>query len=220
MGIVTSNSACPLTSKGRCGNHVYHLSHHISIRSTEIGAKPLTVILIMTTPNFLFYGLSFANIDWMVVLGLIMPPQIGLFLVLAKPQIGMGVAFYWAYEAYQKGGGKTVLRTFTPVTLALLISILLYGLWPFRPQNWAANTSLWPESIPIGLALLTASFRNRQKGLALVSSPFLSPYVGVQSWSVAVLGLLPRQIETIIVGMWVVNLIENERMRMWLFGMG
>ena len=162
----------------------------------RLGAKPLTTLLLITFPNFVF-GLSFANIDWMVALGLILPPQIGLFLVLAKPQIGIALAIYWLVEAWRQDKIKTVVKVFAPVGVAFVISLLLYGLWPLRPQYFAANSSLWPMSIPIGLVLLIGAIRNRKKGLAIVASPFLSPYVGVQSWSVSILGLLPYQIETI-----------------------
>lgn len=190
--------------------------------SRKLGARPLTTFLLMTTPNFLLYGLSFANIDWMVVLGLIMPPQIGLFFVLAKPQIGLGIAFFWIFETYQKGKLKAVIKAYSPVTIALILSFLVYGLWPLKPQQWAANSSLWPASIPIGLTLITVAIQNRRKGPAILSSPFLSPYVGIQSWPVAMLGLLPNQLATILatIGIWVVNIMENDNLRMWLFRIG
>lgn len=84
----------------------------------------------MTAPNFLFYGLAFANIDRMVVLGLIMPTWIGLFFVLAKPQIGIGVAIFWAFESYRLGKLRQMARDFVPVSLAILISLWIYGPWP------------------------------------------------------------------------------------------
>jgi hypothetical protein len=177
----------------------------------KLGGKPLTIFLMMTTPNFLFYGLSFANIDWMVMLGLIMPPQIGLFFVMAKPQIGLGIAIFWLFESYQQGKFIKVIKDFAPVTIAFIISFLLYGLWPLRPLELATNTSLWPMSIPIGLVLLSFALRKGQKGLAILSSPFLSPFVGVQSWPVALLGLLPHQIESImaVAGMWAIYFITT-----------
>ncbi len=187
--------------------------------SRKLGAKALTIAVLLTSPSF-FYGLTFANIDWIVALGFLMPPQIGLFFVLVKPQIGLGISIYWLFESWRNGGVKQVVKVFFPVTIAFIFSFFLYGLWPLRSQQWASNSSLWPVSIPIGLVLLTTAIRNRRRGLSIVASPFLAPYVGVQSWAIATLGLLPHQLETIVavLGLWVVHIVENEQLRMWLFG--
>ena len=187
--------------------------------SRKLGAKALTIAVLLASPSF-FYGLTFANVDWIVALGFLMPPQIGLFFVLVKPQIGLGISIYWLIESWRNGGMKHVVKTFFPVTIVLIISFILYGLWPLRSQQWASNSSLWPVSIPIGLVLLTTAIRNRSRGLSIVASPFLAPYVGVQSWAIATMGLLPHQLETIVavIGLWVVHLIENEQLRTWIFG--
>lgn len=187
------------------------------ITAHKLGAKPVTIALFMLLPNVAMWGYGFANLDWMVVLGFILPPQIGLFLVLVKPQLGLAIAIYWLVEAWRTGRARLVISTFLPVTLAYIASFLLYGLWPLKMQLvfGQLNTSLWPMAIPIGLVLLFSALHKRKMGLAISASPFLSPYVGVHSWPIAILGLLPAQTETIlaIIGLWVVNLIQNESLR-------
>jgi hypothetical protein len=94
-----------------------------------------------------------ANIDYLVTLGFVFPPQIGLFFVLIKPQIGGAVALYWFVESWRRGGLREFVRIFWPITVASLVSFLLFGLWPLRTLGRSVdvswNASLWPASIPL-----------------------------------------------------------------------
>jgi hypothetical protein len=141
------------------------------------------------------FSLLFGQIDGMVSLGLIFPRSIGLFFILAKPQIGVIVAIFWLAEAWREGRWKLVLRTFSPVIVAFLLSFILFGFWPLiilthNLINTQHNTSLWPLSIAIGLPLLIYALFKRKENFALMSGSFLSPYVAPQSWSFSLLGLL------------------------------
>ena len=149
------------------------------ITAHKLGAKPVTIALFMLLPNVAMWGYGFANIDWMVV-GFILPPQIGLFLVLVKPQLGLAVAIYWLVEAWRMGRAKLVMSTFLPVTLAYLASFLLYGLWPLKMQLvfGQLNTSLWPMAIPIGLVLLFSALRKEKNGTGDLSVTFFITLCG------------------------------------------
>jgi hypothetical protein len=173
----------------------------------RLGARPLSLALIVFSPPVI-YGVLDPNFDWMVALGLILPPQIGLFFISVKPQLGIVLALYWLVVAWKEGGFYRVINFFAPVTIAFLMSLALYGLWPLRSSELSTvrwNASFWPASIPIGMVLAVSAIRNLNKRLAIVASPFLSPYVGAYSLSIPVLGLLPNQLETIaaIVGLWI-----------------
>ena len=173
----------------------------------RLGAKPLALALIVFSPPVL-YGVLDPNFDWLVALGLILPPQIGLFFISVKPHLGVILALYWLVLSWKEGGFRRVLKVFAPVTLAFLFSLILYGLWPLRSSELSTarwNASFWPASIPAGIVLAVAALRNLNKRLAILASPFLSPYVGAYSLSIPVLGLLPSQIETIaaVLGLWV-----------------
>lgn len=179
----------------------------------RIGAKPLTVAAILLSYPVLFSNI-YGNIDWLVYLGLIMPPRWGLFFILIKPQAGIGLAIYWLVECYREGGFKNIASHFAPITIALLISFALFGWWPatgFTEIGQSFNASLWPQAFPIGLVILVSAIRNRRPGLALASSPFFSPYVAVSSWGSAILGLLPQEIETIVavIGIWILRLYSG-----------
>ena len=94
-----------------------------------------------------------------------------------------------------------------PVTLALLISLVLFGLWPLRAAETTAlwwNASLWPWSIPVGLALLGWSIYARDWRGAVAASPLLSPYVLLHAWAGAVLATIgnTRLFVLVVVLLW------------------
>ena len=179
-----------------------------------LGAKPLALIAFLLSPPVMHCLLN-SNIEWLPLLGFIMPPQIGLFFIAIKPQIGAGVGFFWLIEAWRRGGFREVVRVFCPVLLALLISFAIFGLWPLRFSDTltltgAYNASLWPISIPIGLTLLGTSLRKRNIKYAMASSPCLSPYVPFHAWVGALVAIMSEPIETIVavIGLWILVIIR------------
>lgn len=131
------------------------------------------------------------NIDWLVALGFLLPPRWGLFLVLLKPQIGCFLALFWFFEGWRKGKIKEVISIFMPITIAFLISFLVFGMYLTKSQFMVGYTgkTFWPASIPIGLVLFGLSLRSREKDLAIACFPFLSPYVQPYSLPLALLGV-------------------------------
>jgi len=80
----------------------------------RMGAKLLAISFLLVSPPVL-HGILNGNLDWLVALGFVLPPQIGLFFIIIKPQVGIGVGLYWLVEAWRAGGWQRVLRTFRPV---------------------------------------------------------------------------------------------------------
>ncbi len=157
----------------------------------RLGAKPWALAGFVLCPFVIHNGFD-GNIDWIPALGFVMPPQIGLFFVLAKPQIGAGVAVFWLFEAWRAGKTREVVRVFGPVVVAFLLSLLIFGLWPLKSSvmpNNQYNMSLFPYSIPLGLALLYLSVRKRKFWYAVVASPLLAPYLALRSYAPALLAL-------------------------------
>jgi hypothetical protein len=162
----------------------------------KLGAKPLPIIFFALSSPVIHNAVNI-NIDWMPALGLLMPPQIGLFFVLIKPQSGIGVAIYWLFDAWRKDRAKGVIKVFWPVTVAYLVSFVVYGNWFFRGANKSleiarqiGNTNLFPWGVPLGLAILFYAIRKKLQTLSIAASPLLSPYVAMQSWSSFLLGLV------------------------------
>ena len=166
----------------------------------RMGAKPLAILALLLSYPVLFMA-AYGQIDWLVYLGFLMPPQLGLFFVLIKPQVSIGIVLFWGIEAFRCGGIKQVFRMFWPVSLALGISFLFWGNWfssSFTEIDRGFNASFWPQSIPIGIVLLFHAIRKRNAHLSISSSPFLSPYLAPHGWGVALLGLSSSQLECIV----------------------
>ncbi|MCC6500382.1 MAG: hypothetical protein IT313_08975 [Anaerolineales bacterium] len=176
----------------------------------KLDATPTAILLYMTSP-LMVYNLMLSNIDWLVVLGFIMPPAAGLFFVLLKPQIGIAVAMYWLWTSYKSGGIKNVGRIFLPVTIFTVMSFLLFGNWitgksdNLLSASW--NLSFFPYSVPIGLVLLYRARKNKK--YAISASPFFSPYMSFGSWSIAQLGLVGNNLLTFAItsGLWIMYII-------------
>lgn len=184
----------------------------LAFTAHKLNAKPITLGLFLISPPVI-HGLLNGNIDWLTVIGFILPPQIGLFFIVIKPQIGAAVGIFWAIEAWRKGKLREILRVFGPVTLALLLSLIVFGFWPLlylKPLDYWWNASLWPMSIPMGLALLIASIRKRKIEYAMGASPCLSPYVLFHSWVGALLAIVSSLPETLaaVVGLWILVFIR------------
>ncbi|MBK6645026.1 MAG: hypothetical protein IPG44_04605 [Anaerolineales bacterium] len=173
------------------------------------GAKPYAAVLFLLSPPVIHTILN-ANIEWIPILGFVLPPWLGLFFVTVKPQTGFAVAIWWLIDAWRKGGAAQVSRTFAPVVIAFLISFTFYGLWPlgmFNALNYGRgfNASLWPQSIPIGMVLLAASIQKRDVRYAMSASPCLSPYVLFHAWGSAVFSFIndPVQMTAVFIGLWI-----------------
>ena len=180
-----------------------------TITAHKIGAKIPAIIALLLSPPVL-HGLLNANIDWLAVLGFVLPPQIGLFFVSTKPQIGIGVAIYWFINIWHRQGWREVIRTFTPISIALLLSFAIFGWWPLRFEtqlNLWWNASLWPVSIPVGLALMVAAIRKSSLSHAMAASPCFSPYVLLHSWVGALYAIITHVPEFIaaVVGLCIMS---------------
>jgi hypothetical protein len=173
----------------------------------KMKARPLTSLFFMTSLPILA-DLQYGNITWMALLGYLMPPQIGLFFVLMKPQIGAAVALYWLIEAWHRGKIREVIRVFLPVTIAIALSIIIFGPWYQTTSTVIgvdANVSLFPASISIGLVLMTLAIQRRNIKLSYMVSPFLSPYICWNGYSTVLLGLVSSTTLTAVasIGYWI-----------------
>lgn len=160
------------------------------------------------------YGMRMLNVDALVLLGFVLPPQIGLFFIVIKPQMGIAMIPFWMLETWRTGGWRALLRVFLPVTLAMILSFALFGSSSIGRSNdllhstW--NASLWPWAFPIGFALTILSLRNRRADQAMAASPFLSPYLAYHSWVSVLAGLMQHDLELVlaVIGMWLVAVIR------------
>lgn len=175
-----------------------------AVTAVKMGAKPWQVVLFLTSASVMG-DVYDGNINWLVTLGLWMPAPIGLFFVMMKPQIGIGIAIYWFYASWKEGGARQVFTTFAPITIAYLLSFWIYGFWiksligmPANP----ANISAFPYSILFGLLVLFFSIRDRNQNLSALSGPLFAPYVTRQNYAVSLLSLF--QYPYLFIAAWII----------------
>lgn len=147
----------------------------------RFGASPATMILFVFSPGVVA-NLVLPNLDWIPLLGTLLSPPLGLFLVLVKPQVGIGVAILWFYQAWKQ---HSIIVTFAPVSIALVLSVALCGPWFLRSTRLMGigwNTSLFPASLPFGLLLLAIALVRSRIDWATAASVLCSPYVSNTSW--------------------------------------
>ncbi len=178
----------------------------------RMGAKPLALAAFIGSP-LVVHGVLNGNIDWLPILGFVLPPWLGMFFVVIKPQIGFVVAIFWVVEAWRKGRWREVLKVSLPTAIGLGLSFVIFGFWPQRfgrTLSFWWNASLWPMSIPVGLVLLVTSIRTRRIEPAMAAAPCLSPYVLFHSWAGALLAIATFQMEMLVAvaGLWLLVLIR------------
>lgn len=185
----------------------------VAIVAIRLGANRVSLIVFLCSPPVL-QGLLNSNVDWLVLLGFILPPRLGLFFLAIKPQVGLAVAIYHAVESWRAGGMRRVMADFLPFTFVLVFSWLIFGFYPsgygrILGKWW--NASLFPASIPIGLVLLIKALVDRKVDYSFAASPFLAPHVVLHSWAGALLSLVKRPTELLaaVIGLWLLVLLRT-----------
>lgn len=128
------------------------------------------------------------NIDWLICLGLLVPPALSGPFLLIKPQDALGFWFTFSRRAF--------VRTIIVVLAVLLVSLLIWGFWP--PQMIQAMQRLgtygqyrfnlapaaylsYPISIGIGLFLAWRAVRRRDPVIEILAWLFFVPYIAFYS---------------------------------------
>ena len=178
----------------------------IAFVAYRLRAGPITMIAFMLSP-FVFRCLYYGQIDWLPLLGIIMPPWLGLFFIAVKPQTCGLVALYWLVEAWKAG---TVIRTFAPVTIATLVSFGAFGFWPARAAEFGRLGAMWPWSIVLSVALLVVAYRRKDKTLAAAASPLASPYAQMHSFTSVLLPLMRYQwlMVAVVIALWIAEIVK------------
>lgn len=110
----------------------------------------------------------YGNLDALVLLGVTLPTPIGVWLLFAKPQIGLFAAalMLWQYRSW-----RLALAVGAVLVASLALGMIHGGL--------ATNVSIspWPWGLLIGVPLLIAAWRKHSAVIALGAAVFVSPYI-------------------------------------------
>lgn len=178
-------------------------------------AEPLGLIALFSVPYTLGM-LQLGNIEWLALLGLVMPPSVGMLFLAIKPQMTIGVMIFWVWRAYRS---RQLIKTVLPLILTTSLSFALYGVWVYdRTLNYlqyinTGNASLFPYSLPFGLALMVAGLRRNDFRFALAASPCFFPVLTPQSWLAPMLALvsMPYELLAASLGIWAMGILPSGR---------
>jgi len=158
------------------------------------------VCFLLSVP--VFTCLQYGQIDAFVLLGFVLPPQIGIILLLMKPQVSGILILYLVYVAYREGGFTSVIALLGPAIFVFLCSLFWFGFWPL---NWITSARIlsrvfwFPTLVPFGILLVIMAFWRDDGELALIAPIFLSPHVLTYSLSGVLLCMLDRPIVLFVV---------------------
>jgi hypothetical protein len=155
----------------------------------KFGGGRMALLVALTSALALDAALEI-NIDWMVCIGLLVPPMWSGPFLLVKPQTAFGYVFSFSRRDF--------VRATIVVLATVLIAFVLWGNWPLNlvenmrryETNILVNIaplSILPDivSIGIGLALGFYGFRKRDAILCILAGLFFIPYTAPSSVLVA-----------------------------------
>lgn len=185
----------------------------------KMNADKVSIIFLLISPpviQLLWTG----NIDAFVMLGLVVAHPLGIILLSCKPQISLVLIVYSLVDKWiqARRDHLTIHRMFivllSPILLLILLSFILFGWWipemfdvmTFNTWNW----SLFPDLLPLGIALTIIAFRHRDSRYAIASTLFYSPHLTLQSYSVVIMAFIRDRWVTagMVIGMWIVVILR------------
>lgn len=134
------------------------------------------ILLVYTSP--MFFDLSRTNnVDWIPLVGVLLPVAWGLPFLIAKPQgIGGAALVWWKRHGFSP---KVLIPSVVMIMIALLIwgvKMPLDGMRSINLSEVAWNFAPFPFFIPLGLYLLYKGYQSDDATIAAAASPFLVPY--------------------------------------------
>ena len=157
----------------------------------RMGMTPHELVLLAVSPFFL-YNLWHGNLDSFVLLGSVLSPPVGVWLLLLKPQLAWPLIALWLFRCLKNSKSRSSMAFLLSFLAASTIAVLSSLSHLPDPSAMPWNTSLWPFSIPVGLILVLFAYRYDNEKFALGAAPLLSPYVGAPSWLLSTLPFLRR----------------------------
>lgn len=174
---------------------------------------PLIGAALFLSSPMVIWSVMAGQVEWLILIGLVIPRPFGLPLLLLKPQMGALLALYWAIDAWRDGGIAAVIRLVAPLTGLLLISFVLYGFWPLEMLRFTTpdfRARVWPFGLPFAAAALVTAIRRREEFWAGVAGPLIAPFIKFHSWAMSLIWFVGDTTMMIVgwIAIWVAVLID------------
>ena len=143
--------------------------------------KPYLLALVGLSFPFIA-GSVYANIDWLVMLGVAIGGPLGVILDTVKPQAGV-FAILAEVSARKKTASRLLL--ILPLCLLALVSIPLWSGWLHNIVSVGGHQdrslSLFPYSLPLGIVALYLAWRRKSPLWGCIASLSIAPYWYIHS---------------------------------------
>ncbi len=173
----------------------------------KLKATPIGMAAFILSP-LAYFSLAGGNVEWLVALGFVTSPAIGLVLLASKPQASVLAIILIAYACYRERQWKPLVL---PVAI-LILSLIFYGDWLEHALSYSSAYASEPLNVshlfPYSLVLVAASIVFRWRSMRFLSA-FAFPVTTVGVWSIPLLALIrhTRWMVVLTLTMWVVMFI-------------
>ncbi len=132
-------------------------------------------------------SMLYGNIEWLPLLGLLLPGPLALIFFCIKPQASLGFIAILFYQEWQKGKWQALLKTTLPTIVLIIANIFIWGLPTIPTSSNPGLRSLFPFSLVLGIPALLLSLRDKDYRTSGIVGPFVSPYVTFHGYLPAML---------------------------------
>lgn len=156
---------------------------------------------LIVTSAFHIRHIASGNIDWIVWVGLFLPPPIALLFFAIKPQMGIGLMIFTLYKAYRQHGLARAAIYLVPLVTLTAIGLLWFGVPPYNPMSAHNSAAIFPLGVPMGVGLIYLSLKGLSERESAQAGALLSPYVTYHSY----IGLLFTPNIKALLAFWVIT---------------
>jgi len=205
----------------KLGNAVNFILHVVVLLMVirRFGGQTAAILMTFTSP--LFFDLARTNnIDWVSLIGFLLPAGWGITFLLTKPQaVGGAALIVWKKHNFHP-------KYLVPLLVLVPLSFVVFGKWIAELDTQDVRNSAWnfapfPFMIPLGIYMLYKAWQLDDEIIAAGATPFLVPYVAPYS----LCGLLaivaakyPRVAFHVYIAFWVYVIVESRRLPILLDG--
>lgn len=152
----------------------------VVVISYKLKIGKIKFIALVLSPPFI-YTVLHGQVDAIIMLGVLLPPKWWGVVALTKPQTVGGLII-------QSLRRENIFKGFIILFIFLVITILLFGIWPLdlinQPKPFVSDHhniwyGLWPFQVVVGIVLLLHSISTKKFLYQLAASPFMMPYATI-----------------------------------------
>lgn len=160
--------------------HVYLVLAIGAILFVALSARRRWLAVLCCVP-LIVLTLLWGNVDWILLVGFVLPFPAAMPLLLIKPQIGAVLAAMLTWQAWRAGQRWSVVSWCAVLAIWFAASISAGMSWSGASSGaWyvGQNLSVWPLGAFLGVPLAVVAFRRCNRVLAVLACVLCAPYVG------------------------------------------